>query len=124
MFQDQRCRHSGLWEGRGVSDHPLHLLCEHFDELFEKLRQGRLQKTTFVQGQDDDGDADKDDKRESDSSSDVLHQQETRYIFLPDHDRDYLMMKAAAMHVLVERGAEFNKKWVSDLGVVQWLSGL
>ncbi|XP_008313260.1 alpha-N-acetylgalactosaminide alpha-2,6-sialyltransferase 2 isoform X2 [Cynoglossus semilaevis] len=34
---------------------------------------------------------------------------ETRYIFLPDHDRDYLMMKAAAMHVLVERGAEFNK---------------
>ncbi|XP_038130090.1 alpha-N-acetylgalactosaminide alpha-2,6-sialyltransferase 2 [Cyprinodon tularosa] len=30
--------------------------------------------------------------------------QETRYVFLPDHDRDYLLMKAAATHILVEKG--------------------
>ncbi|XP_061160349.1 alpha-N-acetylgalactosaminide alpha-2,6-sialyltransferase 2 isoform X2 [Syngnathus typhle] len=35
--------------------------------------------------------------------------QETRYVFLPDHDRDYLMMKAAAQHTLVERGREQGK---------------
>ncbi|KAE8283833.1 Alpha-N-acetylgalactosaminide alpha-2,6-sialyltransferase 2 [Larimichthys crocea] len=34
---------------------------------------------------------------------------ETRYVFLPDHDRDYLLMKAAATHTLVERGAEKGK---------------
>uniref|UniRef100_A0A3Q3LRC1 alpha-N-acetylgalactosaminide alpha-2,6-sialyltransferase n=1 Tax=Mastacembelus armatus TaxID=205130 RepID=A0A3Q3LRC1_9TELE len=34
---------------------------------------------------------------------------ETRYIFLPDHDRDYLLMKAAATHTLVERGHEHGK---------------
>ncbi|KAK5851295.1 hypothetical protein PBY51_002098 [Eleginops maclovinus] len=34
---------------------------------------------------------------------------ETRYIFLPDHDRDYLLMKAAATHTKVERGREKNK---------------
>eukprot|EP00066_Takifugu_rubripes_P016162 XP_011605428.1 PREDICTED: alpha-N-acetylgalactosaminide alpha-2,6-sialyltransferase 2 [Takifugu rubripes] len=34
---------------------------------------------------------------------------ETRYIFLPDHDRDYLLMKAAATHTLVERGPERNR---------------
>lgn len=34
---------------------------------------------------------------------------ETRYVFLPDHDRDYLLMKAAATHTLVGRGAERNK---------------
>ncbi|XP_029311358.1 LOW QUALITY PROTEIN: alpha-N-acetylgalactosaminide alpha-2,6-sialyltransferase 2 [Cottoperca gobio] len=34
---------------------------------------------------------------------------ETRYIFLPDHDRDYLLMKAAATHTLVERGPERAK---------------
>ncbi|KAM9837862.1 alpha-N-acetylgalactosaminide alpha-2,6-sialyltransferase 2 [Aulostomus maculatus] len=34
---------------------------------------------------------------------------ETRYIFLPDHDRDYLLMKAAATHALVARGPEHNK---------------
>ncbi|KAG8008843.1 Alpha-N-acetylgalactosaminide alpha-2 [Nibea albiflora] len=34
---------------------------------------------------------------------------ETRYVFLPDHDRDYLLMKAAATHTRVERGAEKGK---------------
>ncbi|XP_068610450.1 alpha-N-acetylgalactosaminide alpha-2,6-sialyltransferase 2 [Brachionichthys hirsutus] len=34
---------------------------------------------------------------------------ETRYIFLPDHDRDYLLMKAAVMHAPVERGPEYSK---------------
>nr|XP_057923233.1 alpha-N-acetylgalactosaminide alpha-2,6-sialyltransferase 2 [Doryrhamphus excisus] len=32
--------------------------------------------------------------------------QETRYVFLPDHDRDYLLMKAAALGVTVQRGPE------------------
>lgn len=36
--------------------------------------------------------------------------QETRYIFLPDHDRDYLLMKAVATHTLVDRGREKGKK--------------
>lgn len=35
--------------------------------------------------------------------------EETRYIFLPDHDRDYLLMKAAATHTPVERGNERGK---------------
>ncbi|XP_053197921.1 alpha-N-acetylgalactosaminide alpha-2,6-sialyltransferase 2 [Scomber japonicus] len=34
---------------------------------------------------------------------------ETRYVFLPDHDRDYLLMKAAATHTLVDRGKERGK---------------
>lgn len=34
--------------------------------------------------------------------------QETRYVFLPDHDRDYLLMKAAATHSRVDRGPERN----------------
>lgn len=34
---------------------------------------------------------------------------ETRYIFLPDHDRDYLLVKAAATHKAVERGPEKGK---------------
>ncbi|KAM9336522.1 alpha-N-acetylgalactosaminide alpha-2,6-sialyltransferase 2 [Symphorus nematophorus] len=34
---------------------------------------------------------------------------ETRYVFLPDHDRDYLLMKAAATHTPVERGPERSK---------------
>lgn len=34
--------------------------------------------------------------------------QETRYVFLPDHDRDYLLLKAAATHSLVDRGPERN----------------
>ncbi|XP_039990414.1 alpha-N-acetylgalactosaminide alpha-2,6-sialyltransferase 2 [Xiphias gladius] len=34
---------------------------------------------------------------------------ETRYVFLPDHDRDYLLMKAAATHTQVERGPERGK---------------
>ncbi|XP_061886676.1 alpha-N-acetylgalactosaminide alpha-2,6-sialyltransferase 2 isoform X2 [Entelurus aequoreus] len=32
--------------------------------------------------------------------------QETRYVFLPDHDRDYLLAKAAATHGTVQRGPE------------------
>ncbi|XP_028991067.1 alpha-N-acetylgalactosaminide alpha-2,6-sialyltransferase 2 [Betta splendens] len=35
--------------------------------------------------------------------------QETRYVFLPDHDRDYLLMKAAATRSPVERGRELGK---------------
>ncbi|XP_032357747.1 alpha-N-acetylgalactosaminide alpha-2,6-sialyltransferase 2 [Etheostoma spectabile] len=35
--------------------------------------------------------------------------EETRYVFLPDHDRDYLLMKAAATHTRVERGPEKGK---------------
>ncbi|KAM9424892.1 alpha-N-acetylgalactosaminide alpha-2,6-sialyltransferase 2 isoform 2-T2 [Pholidichthys leucotaenia] len=35
--------------------------------------------------------------------------QETRYVFLPDHDRDYLFMKAAATGTLVDRGKEKGK---------------
>ncbi|XP_040885141.1 alpha-N-acetylgalactosaminide alpha-2,6-sialyltransferase 2 isoform X2 [Toxotes jaculatrix] len=34
---------------------------------------------------------------------------ETRYIFLPDHNRDYLLMKAAATHSAVESGPERGK---------------
>ncbi|CAL8304464.1 unnamed protein product [Lota lota] len=34
---------------------------------------------------------------------------ETRYVFLPDHDRDYLMMKAVATHTPVERGPDKTK---------------
>ncbi|XP_047465477.1 alpha-N-acetylgalactosaminide alpha-2,6-sialyltransferase 2 isoform X2 [Mugil cephalus] len=35
--------------------------------------------------------------------------EETRYVFLPDHDRDYLLMKAAATRTAVERGPERYK---------------
>ncbi|KAI5623458.1 alpha-N-acetylgalactosaminide alpha-2,6-sialyltransferase 2, partial [Silurus asotus] len=31
---------------------------------------------------------------------------ETKYIFLPDHDRDYILMRAAAMHTQIETGSE------------------
>ncbi|XP_073723220.1 alpha-N-acetylgalactosaminide alpha-2,6-sialyltransferase 2-like [Misgurnus anguillicaudatus] len=31
---------------------------------------------------------------------------ETRYIFLPDHDRDYILMRAAATHTVIEEGPE------------------
>nr|XP_020460447.1 alpha-N-acetylgalactosaminide alpha-2,6-sialyltransferase 2-like [Monopterus albus] len=34
---------------------------------------------------------------------------ETRYVFLPDQDRDYLLIKAAATHTPVERGPERTK---------------
>lgn len=34
--------------------------------------------------------------------------QETRYVFLPDHDRDYLLLKAAATHSRVDHGPERN----------------
>lgn len=35
--------------------------------------------------------------------------EETRYVFLPDQDRDYLLMKAAATNTTVERGREKNQ---------------
>lgn len=41
---------------------------------------------------------------------------ETRYIFLPDHDRDYLLMKAAATHTLVESGHEKGKNPMNYFG--------
>ncbi|XP_041830734.1 alpha-N-acetylgalactosaminide alpha-2,6-sialyltransferase 2 isoform X2 [Melanotaenia boesemani] len=34
---------------------------------------------------------------------------EMRYVFLPDHDRDYLLVKAAATHTPVDRGPEKDK---------------
>ncbi|CAJ1081452.1 LOW QUALITY PROTEIN: alpha-N-acetylgalactosaminide alpha-2%2C6-sialyltransferase 2 [Xyrichtys novacula] len=34
---------------------------------------------------------------------------ETRYVLLPDHDRDYLMVKAAATRTLVDRGRDQGK---------------
>nr|XP_033817740.1 alpha-N-acetylgalactosaminide alpha-2,6-sialyltransferase 2-like [Geotrypetes seraphini] len=36
--------------------------------------------------------------------------QETRYIFLPDHDRDYLMVRAALTHSLVDRGRDASSR--------------
>lgn len=35
---------------------------------------------------------------------------ETRYIFLPDHDRDYILMKAASTHTAIDKGPERSKK--------------
>uniref|UniRef100_A0A8C1NUT3 alpha-N-acetylgalactosaminide alpha-2,6-sialyltransferase n=1 Tax=Cyprinus carpio TaxID=7962 RepID=A0A8C1NUT3_CYPCA len=35
---------------------------------------------------------------------------ETRYIFLPDHDRDYILMKAASTHTAIATGPERSKK--------------
>ncbi|CAL8263366.1 unnamed protein product [Arctogadus glacialis] len=35
--------------------------------------------------------------------------EETRYVFLPDHDRDYLLVKAVATHTPVERGRDKTK---------------
>ncbi|XP_051958259.1 alpha-N-acetylgalactosaminide alpha-2,6-sialyltransferase 2 isoform X1 [Xyrauchen texanus] len=35
--------------------------------------------------------------------------EETRYIFLPDHDRDYILMKAASTHTIIEKGPERSK---------------
>ncbi|XP_042591837.1 alpha-N-acetylgalactosaminide alpha-2,6-sialyltransferase 2-like isoform X1 [Cyprinus carpio] len=35
---------------------------------------------------------------------------ETRYIFLPDHDRDYILMKAASTHTAIDEGPERSKK--------------
>ncbi|XP_009305129.2 alpha-N-acetylgalactosaminide alpha-2,6-sialyltransferase 2 [Danio rerio] len=35
---------------------------------------------------------------------------ETRYIFLPDHDRDYILMKAASTHTIIEKGPERSNK--------------
>lgn len=36
--------------------------------------------------------------------------EETRYIFLPDHDRDYILMRAAATHSIIENGPERSKE--------------
>ncbi|TWW82052.1 Alpha-N-acetylgalactosaminide alpha-2,6-sialyltransferase 2 [Takifugu flavidus] len=41
---------------------------------------------------------------------------ETRYIFLPENDRDYLLVKAAATHTLVERGPQRNQNPASFFG--------
>ncbi|CAB1338596.1 unnamed protein product [Coregonus sp. 'balchen'] len=46
----------------------------------------------------------------------VTTDHETRYVFLPDHDRDYLLMKAAATHTPVERGPERSKTPPSYFG--------
>ncbi|KAG1955158.1 alpha-N-acetylgalactosaminide alpha-2,6-sialyltransferase 2 [Pimephales promelas] len=35
---------------------------------------------------------------------------ETRYIFLPDHDRDYILMRAASTHTAIDKGPERSKK--------------
>ncbi|XP_048026398.1 alpha-N-acetylgalactosaminide alpha-2,6-sialyltransferase 2 isoform X2 [Megalobrama amblycephala] len=37
---------------------------------------------------------------------------ETRYIFLPDHDRDYILMKAASTHTVIDKGPERSKKFL------------
>ncbi|XP_073723227.1 alpha-N-acetylgalactosaminide alpha-2,6-sialyltransferase 2-like isoform X2 [Misgurnus anguillicaudatus] len=34
---------------------------------------------------------------------------ETRYIFLPDQDRDYILIRAAATHTVIEKGPERSK---------------
>ncbi|XP_067286577.1 alpha-N-acetylgalactosaminide alpha-2,6-sialyltransferase 2 [Pseudorasbora parva] len=34
---------------------------------------------------------------------------ETRYIFLPDHDRDYILMEAASTHKAIDKGPERSK---------------
>ncbi|XP_066560489.1 alpha-N-acetylgalactosaminide alpha-2,6-sialyltransferase 2 [Amia ocellicauda] len=35
--------------------------------------------------------------------------EETRYIFLPDHDRDYILLRAAVTHTPIEKGPERSK---------------
>ncbi|XP_063077995.1 alpha-N-acetylgalactosaminide alpha-2,6-sialyltransferase 2-like [Engraulis encrasicolus] len=35
--------------------------------------------------------------------------EETRYVFLPDHDRDYILMRASAMHTPIDTGPERTK---------------
>ncbi|XP_031417010.1 alpha-N-acetylgalactosaminide alpha-2,6-sialyltransferase 2 [Clupea harengus] len=35
--------------------------------------------------------------------------EESRYVFLPDHDRDYILMRASVMHTPIERGPERTK---------------
>ncbi|XP_058649826.1 alpha-N-acetylgalactosaminide alpha-2,6-sialyltransferase 2 [Onychostoma macrolepis] len=41
---------------------------------------------------------------------------ETRYIFLPDHDRDYILMKAASTHTAIVKGPERSKNPPSYFG--------
>ncbi|KAG5853658.1 hypothetical protein ANANG_G00028320 [Anguilla anguilla] len=38
-----------------------------------------------------------------------FEEDETRYVFLPDHDRDYILLRAAATHTPVDRGPERSK---------------
>nr|XP_032659006.1 alpha-N-acetylgalactosaminide alpha-2,6-sialyltransferase 2-like isoform X3 [Chelonoidis abingdonii] len=49
-------------------------------------------------------------------------QQETRYIFLPDHDRDYLLLRAALTHSPVDRGPDEGARFLrsSILDTPQW----
>ncbi|KAB5555751.1 hypothetical protein PHYPO_G00037700 [Pangasianodon hypophthalmus] len=35
---------------------------------------------------------------------------ETRYIFLPDHDRDYILMRAASLHIPITKGKDQSSK--------------
>ncbi|KAM9463271.1 alpha-N-acetylgalactosaminide alpha-2,6-sialyltransferase 2-like isoform 1-T3 [Clarias gariepinus] len=35
---------------------------------------------------------------------------ETRYIFLPDHDRDYILMRAASLHLPIPKGKDRSSK--------------
>lgn len=42
--------------------------------------------------------------------------QETRYIFLPDHDRDYLLARAALTHTVVDRGRDKSIRPVDFFG--------
>ncbi|XP_060796226.1 alpha-N-acetylgalactosaminide alpha-2,6-sialyltransferase 2-like [Neoarius graeffei] len=35
---------------------------------------------------------------------------ETKYVFLPDHDRDYILVRAAAMHIPITQGKERSSK--------------
>ncbi|KAM6951515.1 alpha-N-acetylgalactosaminide alpha-2,6-sialyltransferase 2 [Aplochiton taeniatus] len=42
--------------------------------------------------------------------------EETKYVFLPDHDRDYLLMKATATHTPVEKGPERSSSPPSYFG--------
>ncbi|KAK1162289.1 alpha-N-acetylgalactosaminide alpha-2,6-sialyltransferase 2 [Acipenser oxyrinchus oxyrinchus] len=42
--------------------------------------------------------------------------EETRFIFLPDHDRDYLLLKAAVTHTPVKKGPEQSKSPPTQFG--------
>uniref|UniRef100_A0A4W3JYJ1 alpha-N-acetylgalactosaminide alpha-2,6-sialyltransferase n=1 Tax=Callorhinchus milii TaxID=7868 RepID=A0A4W3JYJ1_CALMI len=43
--------------------------------------------------------------------------EETRYLFLPDHDRDYYLVKAAITHSLITKGRDASKKPVKYFGI-------
>ncbi|KAJ8283149.1 hypothetical protein COCON_G00019990 [Conger conger] len=44
------------------------------------------------------------------STNTMRNSLETRYVFLPDHDRDYLLLRAAVTHQPVDRGPERSKR--------------